>query len=428
VEALLTRHLDATIPLNLAAYQAIGGYCSLSAAFDLKPEKIIETVEAADLRGRGGAGFSCGLKWRLRGADAPSPRYLICNLDESEPGTFKDRYLLYGGPHQIIEAVIVSAYALQAERAFIFVRGEYAKGGHSLNQAIQEAETAGLLGSSICGSGFNLQIEVHLSGGRYICGEETAQINAIEGKRPNPRPKIPRPSTHGLWGQPTTTNNVETLVNIPHILLNGADWFRSLGVNGGCGPKLFCVSGKVRHSGLFELPCGTPAGELIFEHAGGLDEGRTLLGFLPGGASTAFLLPEHLDLPMDFDPVAKAGSRLGTGSLIVLDDSTCPVEFTLNLMRFFARESCGFCTPCRDGLPYLAQILTAIASGEGHADDLALLDELCATVASQSFCAFAPGAVMPLISSIQCFHTHYEQHITNGHCPFNTTTQGERQP
>lgn len=424
MQALLTRHLDAAAPLNLAAYQAVGGYSSLTAAFDLKPEKIIEIVEAANLRGRGGAGFPCGTKWRLRGIDVPSPRYLICNIDESEPGTFKDRYLLYGGPHQIIEAIIVSAFALQAERAFIFVRGEYAKGGHGLHQAILEAQAAGLLGSNIRGSGFNLQIEIHLSGGRYICGEETAQINAIEGRRPNPRPKIPRPSVRGLWGQPTTTNNVETLVNVPHILLNGARWFRDLGINGGSGPKLFCISGKVQHPGLFELPCGTPVRELIFEHAGGLDEKETLLGFLPGGASTAFLLPEHLDIPMDFDAIAHAGSRLGTGSLIVLDSGTCPIEVTLNLLRFFSRESCGFCTPCRDGLPYLAQILDAITAGEGQCEDLALLDELCAMISAQSFCAFAPGAVMPLISSLQCFHEHYEQHIAIGHCPFDTTQQG----
>lgn len=422
MEAILTRHLDQDNPQNLAAYQATGGYRSLNAAFDLKPEKIIETVEAANLRGRGGAGFSCGMKWRLRGADAPSPRYLVCNLDESEPGTFKDRYLLYGAPHAIIESVIVSAFALQAERAFIFVRGEYAKGGHRLIQAIREAETAGLLGRNLGGSGFDLHIDVHLSGGRYICGEETAQINAIEGKRPNPRPKIPRPSTHGLWGQPTTTNNVETLVNVPHILMNGAEWFRRLGINGGCGTKLFCISGKVKHPGVFELPCGTPARELIYKHAGGLDnDERTLLGFLPGGASTPFLLPQHLDVPMDFDPVAEAGSRLGTGSLIILDDTTCPIETVLNLTRFFARESCGFCTPCRDGLPYLVQILNAIATGNGSTDDLALLDELCSTIATQSFCAFAPGAVMPLVSSLKDFHEHYEQHIITQRCPFDAS-------
>jgi NADH-quinone oxidoreductase subunit F len=424
MEAVLTRHLDPAAPLNLEAYQAVGGYRSLSAAFDLKPEALIKIVEDANLRGRGGAGFPCGLKWRLRGLDSPQPRYLICNLDESEPGTFKDRHLLYGGPHQINEAIIVSAYALQAERAFVFIRGEYAKGGDGLKRAIEEAEVAGLLGNNINGSGFDLQIEVHLSAGRYICGEETAQINAIEGRRPNPRPKIPRPSVKGLWGQPTTTNNIETLVNVPHILLNGADWFRKLGINGGCGPKLFCVSGMAQHPGLFELPSGTTARELIFEHAGGLAEGRTLLGFLPGGASTAFLLPEHLDVPMDFDPVAKAGSRLGTGCIIVLDDTTCPLQFVLNLTRFFARESCGFCTPCRDGLPYLAQILTAIAAGEGQMEDLALLEELCSMIAPQSFCAFAPGAVMPLVSSLQHFQEHYEYHIATGHCPFDVVNEG----
>lgn len=423
MEAVLTRHLDANAPLDLQAYQAAGGYHSLDAAFDHKPEEIITIVEAANLRGRGGAGFSCGLKWRLRGADAPQPRYLVCNIDESEPGTFKDRHLLYGGPHQIIEAMIVSAYALQAEQVVIFVRGEYSKGGHGLKRAIEEAEKAGLVGSNIKGSGFNLQIKVHLSGGRYICGEETAMLNAIEGRRPNPRHKIPRPSVKGLWQHPTTINNVETLVNVPHILLNGADWFRALGINGGCGPKLFCVSGMVQHPGLFELPCGTPARELILKHAGGLAAGRTLLGFIPGGASTAFLLPEHLDVPMDFDPVAKAGSRLGTAAIIVLDDTTCPVQVTLNLMRFFARESCGFCTPCRDGLPYLAQILTAIADGEGRAEDLGLLEELCGVIGPQSFCAFAPGAVMPLTSSLQCFRDHYESHITTGRCPFDAANK-----
>ncbi|MDP3843682.1 MAG: NADH-ubiquinone oxidoreductase-F iron-sulfur binding region domain-containing protein [Oxalobacteraceae bacterium] len=424
MEAVLTQHLDPAAPLGLEAYRAVGGYRSLAAAFDLKSEAIIKTVEAANLRGRGGAGFPCGLKWRLRGVDAAKPRYLVCNLDESEPGTFKDRHLLYGGPHQIIEAVIVAAYALQAERAFIFVRGEYAKGGNGLKRALKEAEAAGLVGANIGGSGFDLQIDVHLSAGRYICGEETAQINAIEGRRPNPRPKLPRASVKGLWGQPTTTNDVETLVNVPHILLNGADWFRDLGVNGGCGPKLFGVSGKVQHPGLFELPTGTTARELIFDHAGGLAEGRSLLGFLPGGASTSFLLPEHLDVPMDFDPVAKAGSRLGTGGIIVLDDTTCPVAVTLNLMRFFARESCGFCTPCRDGLPYLAQILAAIAAGEGQAQDLALLEELCEKIAPQSFCAFAPGAVMPLTSSLQCFREHYAQHIATGRCPFSKANEG----
>lgn len=423
MEAVLTRHLDPAAPMGLAAYQANGGYRSLAAAFDLKPEALIKIVEDANLRGRGGAGFPCGLKWRLRGADAPRPRYLICNLDESEPGTFKDRRLLYGGPHQIIEAIIVSAYALQAERSIIFVRGEYAKGGYGLSRAIKEAEMTGLVGPNIGGSGFDLQIEVHISGGRYICGEETAQINAIEGRRPNPRPKMPRPSVRGLWGQPTTTNNVETLVNVPHILLNGANWFRNLGINGGSGSKLFCVSGKVRRPGLFELPCGTPVRELIFEHAGGLAEGRTLLGFIPGGASTAFLLPKHLDVPMDFDPIAEAGSRFGTGCIIVLDDATCPLQATLNLIRFFARESCGFCTPCRDGLPYLAQILTSIAAGESQANDLTLLEELCAMIGPQSFCAFAPGAVMPLVSSLQCFREHYEHHIATGSCPFETVNK-----
>jgi len=418
---ILTRHFRKDgRPPALTEYRAAGGYQSLKIAFAMTPDEIIAMIEEAELLGRGGAGFPCGMKWRLRGMDAPKPRYLICNLDESEPGTFKDRSLLYGNPHQLIEGMIVSAYALQVEHVFAFIRGEYEQGAKLLMRAMAEARDADLLGHNIIGSGFNMKLEVHISAGRYICGEETAQINAMEGRRPNPRYKVPHPSKKGLWGKPTTTNNAETLANVPYILIHGAEWFRSLGVNGGSGPKLYCVSGKVKQPGLFELPMGTAARKLIFDHAGGLEAGRSLLGFLPGGASTPFLGPEHLDVPMDFDPVAQAGSRLGTGALIVLDDTTCPVRTTLNLMRFFARESCGFCTPCRDGFPYVVDIMERIEQGKACMDDLDLLQDLCGKIGPHTFCVFAPGGIMPLKSSLRCFRDIYEQHIHASDCPFGS--------
>ncbi len=418
MEPILSRHFHYHRPLALRGYRAIGGYRSLEAAFAHKPEELIQIVENANLRGRGGAGFPCGVKWRYRGIDAPTPRYLVCNLDESEPGTFKDRYLLYRDPHQLVEAVIVSAYALQTERAFIFVRGEYAEGARGLEAAVAEAEEAGLIGKNILGSGFDLRVEVHLSAGRYICGEETALLNALEGRRANPRHKPPHPGQKGLWGQPTTVNNAETLANVPHILVHGADWFKNLGINGGSGPKLYGVCGPVQKPGLFERPMGTTARELIFGDSGGLIKGRKLAAFLPGGSSTPFLFPEHLDVPMNFDALSKLGSRLGTGSIIVLDDATCPVAFTISLMRFYERESCGFCTPCRDGLPFVTRLLERIEAGMARLADLDLLEELCHKISPNTFCAFAPGAIMPVLSSLHGFRDCFAQHSREQSCPF----------
>ncbi len=416
---VLTRHFRKDgRPPTLEEYRATGGYGSLETAFGMPPEAIISMVEAADLYGRGGAGFPCGVKWRLRGMDAPRPRYLICNLDESEPGTFKDRYLLYGNPQLLIESMIVCAYALQADRAFVYVRGDYEQGAKRLEQAISEAVKAGLLGHNILGSGFSMELEVHISAGRYICGEDKALANAMEGRRPNPRHKVPHLSEKGLWGQPTTVNNIETLVNVPYIILHGAEGFKGLGVNGGSGTKLYAVSGRINRPGLYELPTGTTAGELILEHAGGVPEGRNLLGFLPGGSSSGFLLPGQLDLPLDFKVLAEAGTVLGTGAVIVLDDATCPVRFVLNLMRFFARESCGFCTPCRDGFPYAVDIVERIEQGEACLDDLDLLRDLCGNIGPDAFCVFAPGGVMPLKSSLRCFGDIYERHIREKGCPF----------
>jgi NADH-quinone oxidoreductase subunit F len=317
--------------------------------------------------------------------------------------------------------MIISAFALGVEEAVIFLRQGYAAAGAALARAIAEAYEHGHLGRNVLGAGQRLELRLHVSAGRYICGEETALLNALEGRRPIPRVKPPHPQTSGLWGRPTVVNNVETLCNIPHIVLRGADWFKGLGRGGEGGTKIYGVSGKVRRPGAWELPMGTPLRELIEEHAGGMREGHALRGLLPGGASTDFLLPEHLDVAMDFDSVQKAGSRLGTGTVVVLDDRTCPVGMLLSLERFFARESCGWCTPCREGLPWVEKTLGAVESGRGTPDDLEILREHTALLGpGRTFCAHAPGAMEPLQSALAFFREDFERHVTEGRCPWQS--------
>jgi NADH-quinone oxidoreductase subunit F len=338
-----------------------------------------------------------------------------------EPGTFKDRLLLEGNPHQMIDAVIVSAYAIEACTAYIFVRGEYGVAFERLQRAAAEAKTRGYLGDRILGSPFNLEVHVHGSAGRYICGEETALLTSLEGKRAIPRAKPPFPQASGLWGRPTVVNNVETLCNVPHIINHGAAWFRDLGHGPDAGTKIYGASGRVKRPGAWELPMGTPLREILEEHAGGMQDGYALRALLPGGASTAFLGPEHLDVAMDFASVEKAGSRLGTGAAIVLDDRTCPIGMLLNLEHFFAQESCGWCTPCRDGLPWTERILSAIENGRGEREDLDLLAMHTRLLGpGKTFCAHAPGAMAPLESGLACFRDEFERHITGRKCPWNT--------
>jgi NADH-quinone oxidoreductase subunit F len=390
----------------------------------MPPRDIVTMVKASNLRGRGGAGFPTGMKWGLAPpvSSAPQPRYLIVNADEMEPGSFKDRLLLEGDPHQMIEGIIVSAYAVQAEKAFIFLRREYFLAEKRLNKAITEAYAKNYLGANILGSGFNLDVRIHSSAGRYICGEETALINALEGKRPMPRAKPPFPLACGLWGRPTIVNNAETVVNIPHIVNNGAEWFKSLSTSRDSGTKIYGVSGRVNRPGAWELPMGTTIGELIEDHGGGMQKGYALRGIIPGGASTDFLLPEHLGVPMDFDSVAKAGSRMGTGTMTVLDDKTCPVGFVHNIEVFFGRESCGWCTPCREGLPWIVKVLHAIENGQGEQEDIAILEQQCRFLGpGNTFCAFAPGAVEPLQSALKYFREDFERHIREQKCPWRTS-------
>lgn len=408
-------------PVTLEEYRRAEGYEGLRKALAMTPSAVIDEVKESGLRGRGGAGFGTGLKWSLvpNGPDAPKTRYLVCNADEMEPGTFKDRFLMERDPHQLIEGVAIAAYAVGAAVAYIFVRGEYTLAIARLEAAVAEAHADGWLGRDILGSGFHLEVLVHSSAGRYMCGEETGMLNALEGKRANPRSKPPFPPVVGLWGKPTTVNNVETLCNVPHIIRNGAEWFRGLSKGPDTGTKLYGASGKVKRPGLWELPMDVTIRELLEEHAGGMREGLRFRGVLPGGASTDFLTEEHLGVQMNFSAVQKAGSRLGTGTMIVLDDRTCPVGMTLNLEHFFAQESCGWCTPCWSGLQFTERILAAIEGGKGRAPDLEKLESLAGFMGpGNTFCALAPGAAEPLQSALRYFRDDFETHIRESRCPY----------
>src|SRR5664280_2583073 len=414
MEKPLTKHIKpGTAPYNLKEYKQAGGYSAVAKALkNIAPGEITNLVKASNLLGRGGAGFPTGVKWSLVPMDgnASKPKYLVCNADEMEPGTFKDRYLLEGNPHQLIEGMIISAYAIQAEKAYIFLRWAYKKAETGLRIAIAEAYNAGYLGNNILGSGFNLNLYVHSSAGRYICGEETALLNSLEGKRAVPRTKPPFPAISGLFGRPTVVNNVETLSWISHIVENGADWFKGLSLTLTGGTKLYGVSGKVRNPGTREL---------LEEHAGGMTDGHNFRGALPGGASTDFLIEEHLDVKMDFSTVAAAGSRLGTGTMIILDDKTCPVAFIHNVEKFFALESCGWCTPCREGLPWVEKMLASVEEGTGKMEYLDLLAFNAKYMGpGNTFCAHAPGAAEPLQSGLKYFHDDFVRHITGKKCPW----------
>ena len=375
----LTKNIDlARGALNLTDYEAAGGYAGARAiANGLEPSDVLERVKNSGLKGRGGAGFPTGLKWSFvpKSDDATIQRYLVVNADEMEPGTFKDRMLMEGDPHLLIEGMIIAAYTIQASRAFIFLRGEYFDAERSLAKAIAEARESGHLGRDIFGTGFDFDIVLHTSAGRYICGEETALLNALEGKRANPRAKPPFPQVSGLWGKPTIVNNVETLCNLPGILAHGVEWYQSLGSGGDFGTKLFGVSGRVKNPGCWELPFGVSIREVIEGYGGGMQEGFTLKAFLPGGGSTDFLTPAHLDTPLTYAAIGELGSRLATGTMILLDDKTCPIGMIGNLMKFFAHESCGFCTPCRDGLPWVDTIFRDLETGKGSFKDIDILKD-----------------------------------------------------
>lgn len=404
-------------PVWLAEYESKNGYAAARKALKtLTPDEIATTVKDAGLKGRGGAGFPTGVKWSLMPKDeGQSVRYLLCNADEMEPNTWKDRLLMEQLPHLLIEGMLISARALKATTGYIFLRGEYIECARNLNRALDEARAAGFVGKNVLGSGFDFELYVHTGAGRYICGEETALINSLEGRRANPRSKPPFPAAVGVWGKPTCVNNVETLCNVPSIIDGGIDWYKSLAHAGSedMGTKLMGFSGRVKNPGLWELPFGITARELFEDYAGGMRDGFTLKAWQPGGAGTGFLLPEHLDAQMYAGGIAKVGTRMGTGLAMAVDNTVSMVSLLRNMEEFFARESCGWCTPCRDGLPWSVKLLRALENGEGCEGDIGVLEQLVGFLGpGKTYCAHAPGAVEPLGSAIKYFRPEFEQGIS----------------
>lgn len=401
----------------LAEYEAGGGYQGLRAALKMTPQEVRELVKAAGLRGRGGAGFPTGVKWSFF-PEAPGEKYLLANGDEMEPGTYKDHQLLLADPHQLVEGMAIAAYAMQIPHGYVFLRYAYETCARNVERAIAEAHAQGYLGADLLGSGFAFELHVHRSAGRYILGEETALINGLEGRRPNPRSKPPFPAQRGLFGKPTNVNNVETFANVPHILTGGAEWYKGLARTAeGAGTMLVGLSGHLNRTACFELPMGIPLREVIETCGQGVRGGRRFKACLPGGASTPFLTAGQLDTPLDHLHLEQAGSRLGTAGVTVFDDTTCMVAATLNLARFFARESCGWCTPCRDGLQVIVWLLEEIEGGRGSRELLAMLGDQIRNISGRSFCALAEGAMGPVKALTERFGDELADHVTKGRCP-----------
>ncbi|XBC38322.1 MAG: NADH-quinone oxidoreductase subunit NuoF [Buchnera aphidicola (Floraphis choui)] len=404
----LNKHEDT---VWIKEYIKKGGYLAFEKAVKtIHFKTIIDIIKNSGLKGRGGAGFSTGTKWSLMSQGKNSDiRYLLCNADEMEPGTYKDKFLMEKIPHQLIEGILISSLALQVSRSYIFLRYEYNKVEDILNKAIHEAKQYGYIGKNVLKSGFNFEIILHSGAGRYICGEETALINSLEGKRANPRFKPPFPASVGAWGKPTCVNNVETLSNVPFIILNGVEWYKNLSNSVDTGTKIMGFSGKVNNPGLWELPFGITAREILEDYAGGMSNGLQLKAWQPGGASTNFLTPEHIDLPMEFVSIQNAGSRLGTAIAMVVDNTINMVSLVRNIEEFFSRESCGLCTPCRDGLPWIVSILKSLEKKQGQIDDIDILEQLSYQLGpGKTFCAHAPGAIAPLKSAIKYFRSEFE--------------------
>jgi NADH-quinone oxidoreductase subunit F len=415
---VLTDNWDQERSWTMAAYEERGGYGALKKALGMAPDEVVAEVKDSGLRGRGGAGFPTGMKWGFIPQDNPRPKYLVVNADESEPGTCKDIPLMMASPHTLIEGVIISSYAIRANHAFIYVRGEVLHVVRRLQRAVQEAYLAGHLGKNIHGSGYDLDLVIHAGAGAYICGEETALLDSLEGRRGQPRLRPPFPAVAGLYASPTVINNVESIASVPSIIEHGSGWFSSMGTEKSKGYGIFSLSGHVNRPGQFEAPLGITLRELI-DLAGGMREGRELKFWTPGGSSTPLLTGEHLDVPLDFEGIGEAGSMLGTRALQIFDDSTCVVRAVLRWTEFYKHESCGKCTPCREGTWWLVQVLGRLERGQGTEDDLDLLLDQCDNIMGRSFCALADGAVAPISSSIEFFRDEYLEHFRNGGCPFD---------
>jgi NADH-quinone oxidoreductase subunit F len=416
-ERLLTKYVGEKNSYTLDFYlKNQRGYEGLRKALTLKPNDIIEQVKASGLRGRGGAGFPTGLKWQFVLKDTPKPKYICCNADESEPGTFKDHVLMERNPHLLIEGCAISCYAIGAKVAYIYIRGEFYHVQEILEAEIDKAYKAGYLGKNILGSGFDCDVYMHRGAGAYEAGEETALIESLEGKRAQPRIKPPFPAVAGLYQCPTAVNNVETLCNVPLIVLNGPEWFTAIGPEKNGGPKLFCVSGHVKKPGVYEASMDTTLRELIYDRAGGMLGDRPLKAIIPGGSSVPLMLPDQLDTPASFDAIQKAGSLLGSAGLIVLDDTVCMVWLAMNLLHFYRHESCGKCTPCREGCDWLFKLLARVEGGEGQPKDLDLLFGVSNNIVGKTLCAFGDAAATPVLSTMKLFRAEYEAHVREGRC------------
>jgi NADH-quinone oxidoreductase subunit F len=414
----ITRRWTEPQPWTLATYERTDGYAGLRKALAMEPDAIIQMVKDSGLRGRGGAGFPTGMKWGFIPQGDGKPHYVVVNADEGEPGTCKDAPLMMTDPHSLIEGIVIASYAIRCNHAFIYLRGELVQAGRRLEAAIAEAYAKGYLGENVLGSGFDCELTLHRGAGAYICGEETALLDSLEGYRGQPRLRPPFPAIHGLYGAPTVVNNVETIASVPFIVNNGVDWFRQWGSEKSPGPKIFSVSGHVNKPGNYEVPLGITARELIYDIAGGIPGGRTLKAWTPGGSSTPMLTGEHLDTALDFEGVGAAGSLLGTAAVMVMDDTTCIVRTVLRLTEFYAHESCGKCTPCREGTYWMVQVLERLERGDGTEADLKTLLDTCDNIFGRSFCALGDGATSPVVSSIKYFRDEYIAHVEQGGCPF----------
>jgi NADH-quinone oxidoreductase subunit F len=416
--SVLTANWNKPDSFTIAGYQRDGGYKALPKALKMKPDEVIQLVKDSGLRGRGGAGFPTGNKWGFIPQGDNKEHYLVVNADESEPGTCKDTPLLMANPHVLIEGIIIASYAIRANHAFIYIRGEVVHVVRRLQQAISDAYESKLLGKNILGSGFDLELTLHAGAGAYICGEETALLDSLEGFRGQPRLRPPFPAIAGLYAKPTVVNNVESIASVPAIIDNGVAWFAAMGTEKSKGFTLYSLSGHVKNPGQVEAPLGITLRELL-ELAGGIRKGHKLKFWTPGGSSTPIFTDQHLDIPLDYEGVAAAGSMLGTKALQIFDETTCIVRAVLRWTEFYKHESCGKCTPCREGTWWLVQALADLEAGRGSEADLDKLLDLCDNIAGRSFCALADGAAAPIISSLKYFRGEYLQHLQNGGCPFD---------
>jgi NADH-quinone oxidoreductase subunit F len=403
---------------KLDRYLELDGYKAVQKALSLGPEAVINEMKASNLRGRGGAGFPTGMKWSFVPKQAPKPKYVLCNGDESEPGTCKDRLILEHDPHSVIEGVVVAGIAVGAHTGYIYIRGEYRYLSEIMQKALADAYARGFLGKNIFGSGYDFDVYWHGGAGAYEVGEESALMESLEGKRGVPRIRPPFPAVVGLWGGPTVINNVETLASVPHIMLGGGEWYASLGTPKNGGTRLFCLSGHVARPGVYELPLGYNLKKMIFEAAGGIRNGNQLKAVTPGGSSTPVLKAEECDVGMDFDQLMKAGSMLGSGGVVVLDDTTCMVKYLQRIMMFYQHESCGWCIPCREGTDWLKKTLNRFHAGGGVEKDIGNIQYLAENMLGRTFCPLGDAAAMPAISIVKKYRQEFEDHLNGRPCPF----------